>query len=85
MSEADQQELIQGIRDRRLIAVLQYQQAQAERQRIKEEKLGIKMDRVAKKLARCIEKIDDELAKVELEFTKLRAIRFEAFDVIEEK
>jgi hypothetical protein len=82
LSEEDQATLVQGIRDRRLIAVTQYLQAQEEKKQIKEAALAKKMDRCCDKIARYVEKIDIELAKIEGEFGKLRVIRFEAFDTV---
>lgn len=80
MNEEQQTELLQGIRSRRLIAVVQHQQIMEEKKRVKEEAYQLKYDRLATKLAKSVEKIDLEIEKINDNFAKLRVLRFEALD-----
>lgn len=82
LTEEQQTELIESIRQRRLVAVTQYLQVQEEKKKVLATAYEVKYDRVAKKIARYIEKIDEEFAKLEAEFGKLKALRFEALDIL---
>lgn len=81
LTEAEQIELVEGIRARRMLAVSHYIAALEEKKRVKSENYQLKYDKLCNRLAKHVDKIDKELEKVELLFTQLRVLRLEALDI----
>lgn len=85
MSEEEQLELLEAIRQRRMVAVTQYQTLLAERKQVLRETHKQKYDSGIKRIASHIEKIDQSLAKVEEYLHKLRGVRLEAMEEVDEQ
>jgi division protein CdvB (Snf7/Vps24/ESCRT-III family) len=78
MTNEEQEVLLRGIRERRMLAVGIYLQAQEEKKKVKDEKLSIKMDKLATRIANQVGKIDEQFEKLETIINQLRAVRLEA-------
>lgn len=84
MSEQEQFDLLEQIRTRRMVAVTQYQTLMAERRKVIGEKHKKQYDTTINRIASHIEKIDASLAKVEEYLHKLRGVRLEAMEEVDE-
>lgn len=80
LTEEEQHQLLEGIRQRRLIAVTQYLALVEEKKKIKEDLYQVKWGKACDRIAKNIAKIDQAIEKIEHEYTKMKVLRLEAFD-----
>jgi hypothetical protein len=80
MTEEQQTELLDAIRDRRMVAVTAWLAMQEERKRVHQETLGRKFDTQVKRIESAVQKIDEQLEKLQGYFARLNVLRMEATD-----
>lgn len=85
MTEQQQLELLQEIRNRRMVAVTQYLTIQAERKKVQNEEFAKKYDRGIQRISIHIKTIDNSLVKIEEYLYKLRGVRLEAMEEVDER
>lgn len=78
MDEAAQTDFLDGIRARRLVAVMYYEEVQKARAANRREALDKKFENLERRVKSCIDKIDEQLLKAEDYFRRLNHLKLEA-------
>lgn len=77
MTEEQVDKMMEGIRERRLIAVQTYNQIMAEKERVREERARESLESQAKMLEGNIARVDKALAALDKRVDKIRALRIQ--------
>lgn len=84
MTEAQQDDLLRGIRERRLIPITLHTQVVTLKNKLKHEKLVTKAEKLANRILKHIERIDKETEQVTGLFAQIKTLRLQAIEYEEE-